>query len=526
MPTLPASLQAIVDALTGATDVTPHHVKKIVEEANVQPEDLAPWADFDHPSADSYGRVMAYDGGSFEVMVMSWRPGDYSAMHDHGYTMWGAVQVFGAAEHAVCAQDIDKLVTLSRVRLSPGRVMAVTHDLVHQMGNPTDEQFLTLHVYGHNDRQGGITGDARVFDFGRQEVQTTDGGVFYSLPGDSVKTRTPSPEPDYYTRLFDMVQNARRRQRARLDTQEVVDQMTDPGHWQAFKDDLESRLDESVHVTDSRYWTLLTRLLREASLLQGELIDGVQGPTPDTWRTYAALYDHVIGTTNSYMTFYMRKVFEAYGVDAANVSMIDVGCGTGWFEEQLTSQLGVDRERLLGVDPSPAMVQVAGGRTRVRQAGLLDMDTEFGQFDVTFCNSYQYLPHEDLDEAVGRMAAITKPGGLCVSEFITPDHIRWYPNVVFSESDQVISLRQPTLTERGGYTYQNSEIINVSRLDGMRVTHEGVHRRFMVSPKRLREVFDKHFGDRVTAYDGKSFKVVSPESETCPSTRYVLVANK
>ncbi|MEM8866292.1 MAG: hypothetical protein AAGF31_12170, partial [Planctomycetota bacterium] len=86
--------------------------------------------------------------------------------------------------------------------------------------------------------------------------------------------------------------------------------------------------------------------------------------------------------------------------------------------------------------------------------------------------------------------------------------------------------REPTLFERGGYTYQENEIINVSRTDGMRITHEGQHRRFMASTRRLREVFAKHFGDQVTAFDGKTFEEVPAESETCPSTRYVICAQK
>jgi hypothetical protein len=69
-------------------------------------------------------------------MVMSWRPGDFSTIHDHGYTQWGAVQVFGPAEHATFRIDDDKIATLARWRMKNRDVIGVHHDLLHQMATP------------------------------------------------------------------------------------------------------------------------------------------------------------------------------------------------------------------------------------------------------------------------------------------------------------------------------------------------------------------------------------------------------
>ena len=64
--------------------MTPAIARQCVLDANLRAEDLTAWADFDHPVEDSYGRRLVYDGGDFEIMVMSWAPGDFSAIHDHG----------------------------------------------------------------------------------------------------------------------------------------------------------------------------------------------------------------------------------------------------------------------------------------------------------------------------------------------------------------------------------------------------------------------------------------------------------
>ena len=473
---LPDSLRNLIASINETDNLTPLGIKAALVNAKVRPDDLVPWAKYDHPPADSYGRHLVWDGGSFEIMVMSWEPGDYSAIHDHGHTVWGAVQVFGEAEHAVFAADEERLITVNRKRLTSGDVLAVGHQLVHQMGNPSDSRFMSLHVYGNGNRTSAITADARVFDLTRGEVLRTDGGVFYSLPDEAINRREPCVAPNFHTWLFDLLQCIRRRGCDGKNIDKLLDQLSDSSRWESLASDLRSIIDDKGHVTDSRYWRWLRSVLTEAATIQAEADSTAS--SNDLWNTYASYYDHVIGTTNSYIPRYLRHVFQRYGIKASETSFLDVGCGTGWLETELVRQLEMDPAKLLAVDPSPAMLSVARTRTNVRQAGLLEIGKGFDTVDVSFSNSFQYLPHQDLATAVENLFAVTKPGGLCIGELISQDHIRWYPNVVFSEDGLVVSLRAPTLVEKNGYTYQESEIINVSRIDRLRVTHEGVHRRF------------------------------------------------
>lgn len=72
---------------------------------------------------------------------MSWVPGDFSAIHDHGAAQWGAVKSFGEAEHAVFIQQNGTLRTCSRQSCSrqsfpEGSVFPVSHDFIHQMWMP------------------------------------------------------------------------------------------------------------------------------------------------------------------------------------------------------------------------------------------------------------------------------------------------------------------------------------------------------------------------------------------------------
>lgn len=194
---LPQSLQRLVDMLSEATangsTLNPEKVKDIVNKANVQVEDMMHYADFNHPLEDCYGRKMVFDNGNFEVMVMSWNPGDYSSIHNHGYTQWGVVQAFGHVHHMIYNTRNDELRFSKREILPSGTVVKVNNALIHQMGNASTDPYLTLHVYGCNDRDENVTADAKTFEIENNRIAHTTGGAFFNLPEDQVYDFEPLP---------------------------------------------------------------------------------------------------------------------------------------------------------------------------------------------------------------------------------------------------------------------------------------------------------------------------------------------
>lgn len=193
--------------------ITPLKAKALVLEADVQVEDMMEYADFDHPVADCYGRKLVHDGGSYEVMVMSWNPGDYSSIHNHGYTEWGVVQVFGNTHHMIYQVKEETLGFARKEILPAGAAIKVNNAFIHQMGNATTQRYLTLHVYGSNQRCADITADAKNFDLEFDRIAHTCGGAFFNLPQEAIhevqKGYKPTPEVfmhyanllmDYYSR--------------------------------------------------------------------------------------------------------------------------------------------------------------------------------------------------------------------------------------------------------------------------------------------------------------------------------------
>jgi len=196
--TLPQSLAYLVDLLNDNFQLTgrlnPLRAKELVLAADVQETDLMEFADFDHPIEDCYGRKMVYENDHFEVMVMSWNPGDYSSIHNHGYTQWGVVQVFGHTHHCIYRVKNNTLEFARKELLPKKTAIKVGNALIHQMGNAGSDPYITLHVYGCNDPISNITGDAKNFDLEFDRISQTTGGAFFNLPEDCIYNFERGPQ--------------------------------------------------------------------------------------------------------------------------------------------------------------------------------------------------------------------------------------------------------------------------------------------------------------------------------------------
>lgn len=213
---LPKSLDFLVQNLLTAIKeegkLTPFRAGEIVEKTNVSEEDLMEYADFDHAVEDCYGRKLVFDNGNFEVMVMSWNPDHYSSIHNHGYTQWGVVQVFGNAHHLIFHEKNEELRFSKKEYLSKGGVVKVNNKFVHQMGNGSSTPYMSLHVYGCNDRTEDITADARNYDLEFDRISQTTGGAFFNLPENEIYNFEKGPRPTdevllHYTNLLLMYYN-------------------------------------------------------------------------------------------------------------------------------------------------------------------------------------------------------------------------------------------------------------------------------------------------------------------------------
>jgi predicted metal-dependent enzyme (double-stranded beta helix superfamily) len=214
---LPVAIERLIGELKSKKKFAPSEIVRLIKNANISESDIEEWSNFNHDIMDGYGRKLLYKTDNFEVMVMSWSQKDYSAVHNHGYTNWGAVKVFGSLEHTTFHYEDGYLSTLIKEHLSAGQILAVNQNLIHQMGNPGTENILSLHIYGTAENIDQVTSDSQLFEIGKKEVQYTDGGVFYDLKNDAITSRTSGLETDrlteigHYTQLLNYYYKSKRK---------------------------------------------------------------------------------------------------------------------------------------------------------------------------------------------------------------------------------------------------------------------------------------------------------------------------
>ena len=302
----------------------------------------------------------------------------------------------------------------------------------------------------------------------------------------------------------------------------------DGGRISELFEELDEQIDEHGHAIDSLYWRNLNRELIEAAKQQMIYIDA--GDEQDSFGSYAKLYDDVIGQPclDNFMSNYWSFVIENYDLKVADRDLFSIGCGTGLIEEHLIDKKGFSHDKVYGMDLSEAMVAEARKRINADVGNALELDPEIRQWDTAYCglNVFQYIDEKFLESAVDQTHAILKEDGLFIGDFITSDHIRWYPNLIFSEDRSVVSFRSPNLIAVDNFMYQESEIVNLRHGNGkMMLTYEGKHRRYLAPMSKVRRMFSDRFS-QVDFYDAVTLEPIDEGAETCASTRYLVVARK
>lgn len=199
---LPNSLKKLIASIEGEQFITNTMLKDFVIKAKVLEEDLLDYADFAHERSDSYGRKLVYDGGRFKILVNTWNPGDFSGIHSHGYVDWGLIKYYGEGQQNVYHLQNDQI-TLSDIQtMTNGSYEEITNSMIHQTGNNSNKPFITLHIYGSNQRDKNISEGTEIFNFESMEIQVTNGEAMLMLPQSKIVNTAPAPLTDKATYMY------------------------------------------------------------------------------------------------------------------------------------------------------------------------------------------------------------------------------------------------------------------------------------------------------------------------------------
>jgi cysteine dioxygenase len=110
-------------------------------------EDVAAFAHF---GTDTYRRNLMHAGPGYQALILCWRPGQRSPIHDHRGSSCGVRVIKGVATETFFERTPDALIYATGSReLSAGQVCGSQDDDIHQVSNlqPAGCDLMTLHVY-------------------------------------------------------------------------------------------------------------------------------------------------------------------------------------------------------------------------------------------------------------------------------------------------------------------------------------------------------------------------------------------
>jgi predicted metal-dependent enzyme (double-stranded beta helix superfamily) len=180
-PNLPSGIKKIALELNNLSNIDNNMVAEIVSGVKLSEKELRQYISFDHPNYESYGRKLILDSGKFQIFLMSWRAGDFTAIHNHGYTEWGCVYFFGEATHRLYRIADDELKAVQKDNFHDGQIVGVSGALTHMMGNENAKDYTTLHIYGSNAINSIVSENTKVYLFEFQKVVRTMGSAYLNI---------------------------------------------------------------------------------------------------------------------------------------------------------------------------------------------------------------------------------------------------------------------------------------------------------------------------------------------------------
>jgi hypothetical protein len=177
----PKSLLKIIEGIECSKLIDNNVLVDIVRQSNLIEKDFLPYNKLDHPIEQSYGRNNIYEGTNYSIFLMSWSSGDFTGIHSHGLSDWGAVYFFGNMDHRLYNASGKKIELAQKGIVPEGSVVPVKGSLVHAMGNLGEKPVLTLHIYGWRQPNSNANDNSFVYELEKKQIRTTDGSAFINI---------------------------------------------------------------------------------------------------------------------------------------------------------------------------------------------------------------------------------------------------------------------------------------------------------------------------------------------------------
>ncbi len=179
---LPSSVLRLIKEIQENVPKNSKELAGILQNHSVIREEILPFHTFNHSAKESYGRRELIRNETFCIYLMSWCPGDFTAIHDHGTTQWGCVLALDDFTHRLYQLSEDKLELKDNRPFLKGQTAAVYNNVIHMMGNAGKNNALSIHIYGTSDSQQQVARDTRIFYPELGQMTYTQGAAYRLHP--------------------------------------------------------------------------------------------------------------------------------------------------------------------------------------------------------------------------------------------------------------------------------------------------------------------------------------------------------
>lgn len=142
-------------------------LKTLMSEVKVSLQDVDSAVRF---GSNRYQRNLLHAGPAYQALILCWRSGQRSPVHDHRGSSCGVRVLTGVATEITFARTPEGFIYPTETReLSEGSVCGSQDDDLHQMSNlqPVGRDLVTLHIYSPPLLRMGMYSlmDSRVMEF-------------------------------------------------------------------------------------------------------------------------------------------------------------------------------------------------------------------------------------------------------------------------------------------------------------------------------------------------------------------------
>lgn len=174
-----ASIDELIQFLSGNKILTSAILSEKLHTLDFRPQDFLPLAQADHDIKLSYGRTKLHEADQYVIFLMTWAKGDYTAIHSHGLTEWGAVVFLGPVDHRLYTlNESGELLLASHSEIKAGTIVPVSGELIHSMGNQADSPSLSIHIYGSGQQLNTPNTTSRIYEPEKQRIRITHGEAY------------------------------------------------------------------------------------------------------------------------------------------------------------------------------------------------------------------------------------------------------------------------------------------------------------------------------------------------------------